>query len=86
MESEAKYFSVDRLSTWQCICKQVPQWSMRKINKGDPKMRAEELPNFNISSADIWENNDGKDMVREYGPGKNKILIVLAICNLRQTC
>ena len=49
-------------------------------------MRAEVLTKLSILSPDIWENSDGKDMVREY----NKILIVLAITilivSLRQTC
>lgn len=83
MESEAQYFSVDSLRTRQCLRKQVPIWRM-KINEGNPKTRAEELPNFGISSEDMRENSDGKDMVRKYSPGKNKILIVLVICNLRQ--
>lgn len=36
VESEAQYFSVDSLSTWQCLCKQVPIWRT-KTNKGNPK-------------------------------------------------
>lgn len=30
------------------------------------------------------ENSDGKDMVRKHGLGKNKKLIVAAICNLNK--
>ena len=32
------------------------------------------------------EINDGRDIVRKYGPKKNTILIILAICDLRPTC
>ena len=55
----------------------------KKINKGDPKMRAGGRYPTSISP-DIWENSDGKDMVRKHGLGKNKKLIVVAICNLNK--